>query len=57
MKKLKLDLETLRVEAFAVEPGDLGGEGTVFGNSTSVGSYTEPYKYCLIHPETASCPC
>ena len=52
MPKLKLSIENLQVEPFPVEPA-LDDDAIV----ASVGSYTEPYRYCLNQPDTASCNC
>jgi hypothetical protein len=49
-KKLKLQIETLRVEQFETHPGSLGARGTVRGlvsgsDTNSIGP-SAPWKYC-----------
>ena len=64
-KKLRLQLETLCVDRFEVQPGSPAARGTVRGFGTEgpdtcicgVGP-SEPWKYCLPMPDTYSCgPC
>jgi len=53
-KKLKLQIETLRVEQFETHPGWSGARGTVHGlvsPTDSIGP-SAPWKYCAPVPET-----
>lgn len=51
MKKLKLGLDELQVETFAVDPEHVGRKGTVKGHDTleeeGTGLHTECYSHCL----------
>ena len=59
MRKLTLDMDLLQVEPFEVEP--IEEDGPAFGPGATltqcVGSFSEPYAYCLRQPDTASCYC
>lgn len=52
MKKLKLDMEALRVDRFDVEPEDVGGEGTVVALSGTLWTTTAVIRYCPRMPNT-----
>jgi len=58
MKKLKLELESLTVEAFETLPA--GGRGTVAGREAEVGNYSAVedyscYEDCTTRGEDLSC--
>jgi hypothetical protein len=66
-KKLKLQIEKLRVEQFEVHPDSPVARGTVHGHESdySDGDATcvcgigpsEPWRYCADVPETHTCYC
>ncbi|HEX6749328.1 MAG TPA: hypothetical protein VF092_18685 [Longimicrobium sp.] len=55
MNKLKLDVDTLRVDQFQVEPEMKDGEGTVLAHSDTLTYTTYPIRYCPNMPATARC--
>jgi hypothetical protein len=65
MKKLRLQIEELRVERFEVEPESVTARGTVYGRETYSpytcycgpwsDPHTEPCAYCPEMPITYSC--
>jgi hypothetical protein len=55
-KKLRLQIEKLRVEQFDVQPDSPAARGTVHGFETDVWE-TCYWKYCFDVPETHTCYC
>lgn len=62
-KKLRLQIETLRVEQFEVQPASATDRGTVHGHQTQLpdtcycgaAGPSEPYRFCVEMPLTHSC--
>ena len=52
MNKLKLDVDTLQVDGFQVEPETKDGEGTVIAQSDTLWMTTYPIRYCPRMPNT-----
>lgn len=55
MNKLKLDVETLLVDQFQVEPESRDAKGTVLALSDTLTATTYPIRYCPNMPATARC--
>jgi len=55
MNKLKLDLDTLNVDKFQVEPEGQEEKGTVLALSDTLTYTTYPIRYCPNMPATARC--
>ena len=59
-KKLRLQIEKLRVEQFEVQPDSPGTRGTVHGlgagspDTACIGP-SEPWRYCAPMPDSYSC--
>lgn len=55
MNKLKLDVDTLQIEQFQVEPEMKDGEGTVMGHSDTLYTTTAVIRYCPNMPSKYDC--
>ena len=55
MNKLKLDVDTLRIDQFQVEPETKDGEGTVIALSDTLYTTTAVIRYCPNMPDTSRC--
>jgi hypothetical protein len=56
MRKVKLVLDDLQVESFAVEPETAGSRGTVEGHVEESGVHTNCFTHCATKCE-GSCTC
>ncbi|HEX8697114.1 MAG TPA: hypothetical protein VF746_32140 [Longimicrobium sp.] len=59
MSKIRLDVDALRVDSFAVEPGDEAARGTVDGYDTGASCLacpSNPYTCDETCPESCGCP-
>ncbi|HSU15410.1 hypothetical protein [Longimicrobium sp.] len=55
MNKLKLDVDTLRVDQFKVEGAAAVAQGTVLANSDTLTYTTYPIRYCPNMPASSRC--